>query len=128
MSILAAGLVWGAVASDPVGFQVKAFFLACVSVAGVYGAMTSSCQDSVRADRPGARRSGAGAGGPLRAGQLSTRGLSRADSVSSCTAGSSWTRPGGTGALFTTSGKSRTRPRSGHHRESAGRRSPSPEA
>ncbi|GAB1340439.1 DUF1304 domain-containing protein [Streptomyces sp. E-15] len=39
---LAAGLVWGAVASDPVGFQAKVFFLACVAVAGAYGAATSS--------------------------------------------------------------------------------------
>ncbi|MEU3721741.1 DUF1304 domain-containing protein [Streptomyces sp. NPDC031705] len=38
---LAAGLVWGAVASDPVGFQVKVFFLACVAVAGAYGAATA---------------------------------------------------------------------------------------
>ena len=37
---LAAGLLWGAVASDPVGFQVKVFFLACVIVAGCYGAAT----------------------------------------------------------------------------------------
>ncbi|MEU0199294.1 MULTISPECIES: DUF1304 domain-containing protein [unclassified Streptomyces] len=39
---LAAGLVWGAVASDPVGFQVSVFFLVCVAVAGVYGAATAS--------------------------------------------------------------------------------------
>jgi putative membrane protein len=39
---LAAGLVWGAVASDPVGFEVSVFFLVCVAVAGVYGAATSS--------------------------------------------------------------------------------------
>ncbi|NBM18231.1 DUF1304 domain-containing protein [Streptomyces sp. GC420] len=39
---LAAGLVWGAVASDPVGFQVKIFFLACVAVAGLYGAATAN--------------------------------------------------------------------------------------
>ena len=39
---LVAGLVWGLVASDPVGFQVKVFFLACVIVAGVYGAATVS--------------------------------------------------------------------------------------
>ena len=37
---LAAGLLWGAVAADPVGFQVRVFFLACVIVAGVYGAAT----------------------------------------------------------------------------------------
>ena len=39
---LVAGLVWGLVASDPIGFQVKVFFLACVIVAGVYGAATVS--------------------------------------------------------------------------------------
>jgi putative membrane protein len=39
---LAAGLVWGAVASDPVGFQARVFFLVCVAVAGVYGAATAS--------------------------------------------------------------------------------------
>jgi putative membrane protein len=39
---LAAGLVWGLVASPPVGFQVKIFFLACVIVAGVVGAITVS--------------------------------------------------------------------------------------
>lgn len=37
---LAAGLVWGAVANDPVGFQVRIFFLSCVIVAGLYGAAT----------------------------------------------------------------------------------------
>src|SRR5262249_14821892 len=39
---LAAGLAWGAVASDPVGFQAKVFFLVCVAVAGLYGAATAS--------------------------------------------------------------------------------------
>ena len=38
--ILAAGLIWGAVAADPVGFQVKVFFLAAVAIAGLYGAAT----------------------------------------------------------------------------------------
>ena len=37
---LVAGLVWGLLASDPVGFQVKLFFLGCVIVAGVFGAVT----------------------------------------------------------------------------------------
>jgi putative membrane protein len=37
---LAAGLVWGLLAPDPVGFQVRVFFLACVIVAGLYGAAT----------------------------------------------------------------------------------------
>jgi putative membrane protein len=39
---LAAGLVWGVVAADPVGFQAKVFFLGCVIVAGVYGGLTVS--------------------------------------------------------------------------------------
>ena len=37
---LAAGLLWGAVAADPVGFQVRVFFLGCVIVAGLFGAAT----------------------------------------------------------------------------------------
>ena len=40
--ILAAGLVWGVLAPDPVGFQVKLFFLAAVAIAGLYGAATVS--------------------------------------------------------------------------------------
>jgi len=39
---LVAGLVWGVLAGDPLGFQVKVFFLACVIVAGLYGAATAS--------------------------------------------------------------------------------------
>ena len=39
---LAAGLVWGLIGADPTGFQVKVFFLACVIVAGVFGALTAS--------------------------------------------------------------------------------------
>lgn len=39
---LAAGLVWGVAAGDPVGFQAKVFFLTCVAVAGAYGAVTAS--------------------------------------------------------------------------------------
>jgi putative membrane protein len=39
---LAAGLVWGLLADDPVGFAVRVFFLGCVIVAGVYGAVTVS--------------------------------------------------------------------------------------
>ena len=39
---LAAGLIWGLVAADPVGFQVTVFFLVCVIVAGLYGAATVS--------------------------------------------------------------------------------------
>jgi putative membrane protein len=37
---LAAGLLWGLLAADPVGLQVRVFFLGCVIVAGVYGAAT----------------------------------------------------------------------------------------
>jgi putative membrane protein len=37
---LAAGLVWGLIAADPVGFEAKVFFLACAIVAGLYGATT----------------------------------------------------------------------------------------
>ena len=37
---LVAGLIWGLVAGEPVAFQVRIFFLACVVVAGVYGAAT----------------------------------------------------------------------------------------
>ena len=39
---LVAGLLWGLVAADPVGFEVTVFFLGCVIVAGVYGAATVS--------------------------------------------------------------------------------------
>jgi putative membrane protein len=37
---LVAGLAWGLLAADPIGFQVKLFFLGCVIVAGLYGAAT----------------------------------------------------------------------------------------
>ena len=37
---LVAGLVWGLIAADPVGFQVTVFFLGCVIVAGLFGAAT----------------------------------------------------------------------------------------
>lgn len=40
---LAAGLVWGLLHSAPAfAFQIKGFFLLCVIVAGVYGAVTVS--------------------------------------------------------------------------------------
>lgn len=40
---LAAGLVWGLVHDTPgFGFQIKVFFLLCVIVAGVYGAIRVS--------------------------------------------------------------------------------------
>lgn len=38
---LAAGLIWSLIASDPVRFQTQVFFLACVIVAGLYGAATA---------------------------------------------------------------------------------------
>jgi putative membrane protein len=38
---LAAGLVWG-LAAGPAGFDIKAFFLTCVIVAGIFGALTAS--------------------------------------------------------------------------------------
>jgi putative membrane protein len=37
---LAAGLVWGLIASDPTGYAARIFFLVCVMVAGVYGGAT----------------------------------------------------------------------------------------
>ena len=39
---LAAGLFWAAASSGTVRFQAGVFFLACVAVAGVYGAATAS--------------------------------------------------------------------------------------
>ena len=40
---LAAGLVWGLIESVPAfAFQIKIFFLSCVIIAGIYGAVTVS--------------------------------------------------------------------------------------
>lgn len=39
---LAAGLVWGLIADDPVGFAFRVFFLGCVIAAGIYGAITAN--------------------------------------------------------------------------------------
>lgn len=39
---LAAALVWGLLTTDPTGFQLKLYGLACVIVAGLYGAATAS--------------------------------------------------------------------------------------
>jgi putative membrane protein len=40
---LAAGLIWGLVQGTPAfAFQIKVFFMGCVIVAGVYGAITVS--------------------------------------------------------------------------------------
>ena len=41
-AFLVAGLVWGLIAADPIGFQVTVFFLGCVIVAGLFGAATVS--------------------------------------------------------------------------------------
>ena len=37
---LAAGLVWGLVEGGHLGFHIELFFLACVILAGIYGAAT----------------------------------------------------------------------------------------
>lgn len=50
---LAAGLVWGLVAGDPTGFRVQVFFLVCVIVAGVYGAVTANRRILVAQALPG---------------------------------------------------------------------------
>ena len=34
--------MWGLVAGDPTGFRAQVFFLVCVIVAGVYGAVTAN--------------------------------------------------------------------------------------
>jgi putative membrane protein len=39
---LAAGLFWAAASSGTVRYQAGIFFLACVAIAGVYGALTAS--------------------------------------------------------------------------------------
>jgi putative membrane protein len=39
---LALALVWGLIASDPTGFQLKLYGLVCVIAAGLYGAATAS--------------------------------------------------------------------------------------
>jgi putative membrane protein len=41
-AILAAGLAWGIVAAEPVGFAFRAFFLGAVVVAGIFGGLTVS--------------------------------------------------------------------------------------
>ena len=37
---LAAGLIWGLWVGDHFGFHIELFFLTCVIVAGIYGALT----------------------------------------------------------------------------------------
>lgn len=39
---LAAGLIWGLLASDSTAFQVQVFFVSCVVVAGAFGAASTS--------------------------------------------------------------------------------------
>jgi putative membrane protein len=39
---LALALVWGLIATDPSGFQLKLYGLVCVIVAGLYGAATAT--------------------------------------------------------------------------------------
>jgi putative membrane protein len=39
---LALALVWGLIASDPTGFQLKLYGVACVIIAGLYGTATAS--------------------------------------------------------------------------------------
>jgi putative membrane protein len=39
---LAAGLVWGLIAADPTGYRAQVFFLSCVVVAGLFGAVTAN--------------------------------------------------------------------------------------
>ena len=51
---LAAGLVWGLMARDPVGHDAQVFFLCCVVVAGVYGAATANRRILVAQALPGA--------------------------------------------------------------------------
>ncbi|WP_431954057.1 DUF1304 domain-containing protein [Nocardia lijiangensis] len=51
---LAAGLIWGLIASAPIGFQVQVFFLACVLVAGLYGGATANRRILIAQALPGA--------------------------------------------------------------------------
>ena len=51
---LAAGLVWGLIASDPVGRAAQIFFLCCVLVAGLYGGLTANRRILVAQALPGA--------------------------------------------------------------------------
>ncbi len=39
---LVAGLVWSLIANEPLDFRLRVFFLSCVAVAGVFGALTAS--------------------------------------------------------------------------------------
>ncbi|MFY9826770.1 MAG: DUF1304 domain-containing protein [Thermoanaerobaculia bacterium] len=39
---LAAGLIWGLILGRSAGFDIKLFFLSCVIIAGIYGAITAN--------------------------------------------------------------------------------------
>lgn len=39
---LAAALIWGLIAPDPAGFHLRLYGLACVVIAGIYGAATAA--------------------------------------------------------------------------------------
>ncbi|CCK25466.1 putative membrane protein [Streptomyces davaonensis JCM 4913] len=51
---LAAGLIWGLIAADPTGYRVQVFFLVCVVVAGVFGAVTANLRILLAQALPGA--------------------------------------------------------------------------
>ncbi|MGW2016411.1 DUF1304 domain-containing protein [Streptomyces sp. NPDC001927] len=51
---LAAGLVWGLIATDPTGYRVQVFFLSCVVIAGVYGGLTANRRILLAQALPGA--------------------------------------------------------------------------
>ncbi|MER8184171.1 DUF1304 domain-containing protein [Kitasatospora sp. NPDC094015] len=51
---LAAGLLWGLIAADPIGYRVQVFFLSFVVVAGGYGAATANRRILVAQALPGA--------------------------------------------------------------------------
>ncbi|MBB5912049.1 putative membrane protein [Nocardia transvalensis] len=51
---LAAGLIWGLIASDPVGHAAQIFFTTCVVVAGIYGAATANRRILLTQALPGA--------------------------------------------------------------------------
>lgn len=51
---LAAGLVWGLIADDPTGHQVRVFFLSCVVIAGIYGGLTANRRILLAQAAPGA--------------------------------------------------------------------------
>jgi putative membrane protein len=51
---LAAGLIWGLIASDPVGHDSQIFFLACVLAAGLYGGLTANRRILLAQALPGA--------------------------------------------------------------------------